>query len=182
MVLSKRRMSPIRGGNFGGIRRGRGSHTDGACATPRASSLPPPDQKGTSVQDIIEAIIHKAPVLDLTVHVGRSALCLGDRVDLHLLADGRVGVVCKVRRRGFLFTRLAARQIGVLGRRASEIVAPALERGEALRVRIVGLTPEHLASDGRADVGISVFGNPRLRIAHAIPAEGMPDAPDAADT
>ena len=113
------------------------------------------------MHDTIEAIIHKAPVQDLAIHVGKSGLCLGDRADLRLMPDGSVGVYCMARRRTLLFTQRAERRIGHLGPQASAIVMPALEQGEALRVRIVGLTPEHLAQDGHADVHISVWGQAR---------------------
>lgn len=135
------------------------------------------------MQDIIEAIIHKAPVRDLAIHIGKSGLCLGDRADLRLMPDGSVGVFCMARRRIFLFAQSVERRIGHLGPQASAIVTPALAQGETLRVRIVGLTPEHLARDGHADVHISVWGQARRLAAMpgvAIPDEGPPQSGDHA--
>ena len=44
---------------------------------------------------------------------------------------------------------------------AEEIVAPSLARGDALRVRIIDLVPEHLSSGYPPEVCISVWGDPR---------------------
>jgi hypothetical protein len=113
--------------------------------------------------DLLQPLIHKAAVHDICVDVSRSKLCIGDPVQLLPLGDGRIGVVAESRSRWFwVIPRRVSRLIGVLGPLASELIAPAVVQGEQLRVRIVGLTPEHLAqTPGRAEVHISVWGDPR---------------------
>lgn len=105
----------------------------------------------------LRPLIHKAPVLGLRVHVGRTGLCIGDPAALELLADGHIGIFALVRRRLLgLALRRSLLQIGHLGPTGATLLRPALERGQHLRVRIVGLTPEHLAAP---EVHISVWGD-----------------------
>lgn len=113
--------------------------------------------------DLLQPLIHKAAIHDICVNVARSRLSIGDPVRLLPLTDGRIGVVAELRSSWFgIIPRKVSRLIGVLGPHASELIAPAVSRGEQLRVRIVGLTPEHLAqSPGGAEVHISVWGDPR---------------------
>lgn len=115
------------------------------------------------MHDLLQPLIHKAAVHNIAVNVARSRLSIGDMAELHPLPDGRIGVFVQLRRR---FLGLIPRQvtvlIGVLGPHACALIAPAVERGELLRVRIVGLTPEHLTAEGRGpEVHISVWGDPR---------------------
>ena len=44
----------------------------------------------------------------------------------------------------------------------SQILAPALDEGMPLRMRVVMLTPEHLAGSGVPEIHVSVWGDPRL--------------------
>lgn len=115
------------------------------------------------MNDLLQPLIHKAAVHSITVNVARTGLSIGAPAELHTLPDGRVGVFVQLKR---WFLGLIPRQVmalvGVLGPHATALIAPAVERGESLRVRIVGLTPEHLASEGAGpEIHISVWGDPR---------------------
>ena len=115
------------------------------------------------MHDLLQPLIHKAAVRDIVVHVARTGLCIGAQAELHTLPDGRVGVFARLTRRFLgLIPRNLTLLIGVLGPQASALIAPAVERGEPLRVRIVGLTPEHLTAPGCSpEVHVSVWGDPR---------------------
>ena len=115
------------------------------------------------MHDLLQPLIHKAAVRDISVHVARTGLSIGAEAELHPLPDGRIGVFARLERRflGFI-PRQVTLLIGVLGPQASALIAPAVERGESLRVRIVGLTPEHLTAPGCGpEVHVSVWGDPR---------------------
>lgn len=113
------------------------------------------------MQDNIEAIIHKAAVCDLQTTIRTTGLSIGDVAELHLGDDGTVAVWGVISKTRFLIRRKVLAHIGNLGPQASKILTPALRRGEHLRVRVVGLTPEHLATDGKAEMSVSVWGNAR---------------------
>jgi len=119
------------------------------------------EKKGSRMQDIIEAIINKAAVCDLQTAIRNTGLCIGDAAELHLCDDGRVAVWATIRKSRFLIRRRVLAHLGNLGPQACQILTPALRRGDHLRVRVVGLTPEHLAPDGRAEMHVSVWGNLR---------------------
>jgi hypothetical protein len=121
------------------------------------------------MQAMLQPLIHKAAVHSIFVNVAKTGLSIGDAAELALLPDGRIGVFALLQRR---FLGLIPRQItvliGLLGPTATELIAPAVERQEQLRVRIVGLTPEHLAvPPAGAEVHISVWGDPRQLAAGA---------------
>jgi hypothetical protein len=107
-------------------------------------------------------LIHKAPVEELVIHVARTGLAIGDPAWLDRLSDGRIGVFANLSQP---FLGLIPRQrpglLGHLGPMAEEIVAPSLAHGDDLRVRIIDLTPEHLANGYPPEVYISVWGDPR---------------------
>ena len=109
--------------------------------------------------DLIQPIIHKAPVMGLAMAINKTGLSIGDKADLRLLADGRIGIFALVRHRLFFVPRLSLRQIGHLGPQATALIGPVVERGDYLRVRIVGITPEHLAADGKPEVFLSIWGH-----------------------
>lgn len=111
------------------------------------------------MQGIIEPIIHKAAVTNLQRPLRNAGLSLGDACELHLDADGRIAVYVHILRRSFLFRRRRLALIGYLAARTTPLIGPALQRGDPLRVRLVGLTPEHLASSGTPEMHISVWGN-----------------------
>ena len=106
-----------------------------------------------------QPLIHKAQVMDLQVDVTQSGLCLGDAVEALQLEDGSIGVVARVNARLLGLVPMRRRRlIGRLGPRASALVQPEIARGGGPRLRIVGLTPEFLASPGgNAEVSVSVW-------------------------
>jgi hypothetical protein len=107
-------------------------------------------------------LLAKVPDYDLQIHVGRSGLSLGDTVALTLDAQGRVIVTAKVRERVLgLFGRTRRRSLGHLGPVIDRLLAPLIANGQELRVRVVGITPEHLSTDDGPEVFVSVWGAPR---------------------
>jgi hypothetical protein len=132
--------------------------------------------------DIIEPIIHKATVMDLRINIKNTGLSIGDTAELHLNEDGCVSVFATALRRGFFLRRRVLCRVGQLGPQASQMLTPALRRGERLRVRIVGLTPEHLAPEGKAEMHISVWGTIRhvdARTASSASTRALPAKPPA---
>lgn len=113
------------------------------------------------MQDIIEPIIHKAAVRDLTLRLKTTGLSIGDTAELRMDADNRITVFAPILRRRFFIRRAVLRHVGYLGPNATALLTPMLQRDDHLRVRIVGLTPEHLASDGKAEMYVSVWGTTR---------------------
>jgi hypothetical protein len=107
-------------------------------------------------------LIHKAPVEGLAIHVARTRLAIGDSARLDRLSDGRIGVFARLRK-PFLGIIPHHREgfVGHLGPVAEEIIAPSMAHGDDLRVRIIDLTPEHLANGYPPEVYISVWGDPR---------------------
>lgn len=107
-------------------------------------------------------LIHKAPVEELRVHVARTGISIGDPAWLERLTDGRVGVFARLRQPILgLIPRHRSGLLGHLGPIAEEIVTPSLAHGDALRVRIIDLVPEHLANGYPPEIYISVWGDPR---------------------
>lgn len=129
--------------------------------------------------DRLEPILPLVPVEGLRVHVGRSALSMGDAAGLRLLADGRVGVFARVRRRWAGLVPLRRDTcIGHLGPIAAGIVTPALLEEAPLRLRVVSLTPEHLAGSGPPEVFVSIWGDPRLLAPYlSVPEAFLPPRP-----
>jgi hypothetical protein len=129
------------------------------------------------MQDIIEPIIHKAAVCDLTMTLRTSGLSINDPAELRLSDDDRVAVYARTLKRSFFIRRSVLRHLGYLGASATVLLTPILRRGDHLRVRIVGLTPEHLASDGQAEMHVSVWGTARHFYASKPPAPAAKPAP-----
>lgn len=77
------------------------------------------------------------------------------------MPDGRVGVFGLIRRPilGFLPSRRVS-YLGHLGPVAEQILAPALMVGLMLRLRVVLLTPEHLATSGPPEIHVSIWADP----------------------
>jgi hypothetical protein len=125
------------------------------------------------MHDILEPILPQVPVEGITVHIARAGLSMGDAATARLLPDGRVGIYAQVRRRllGIIPQRRPG-LLGYLGPVAAQIVTPALLAGTPLRLRIVQLTPEHLAGAGQPMIEISIWGDPRL----LTPFLNMPEA------
>lgn len=111
------------------------------------------------MQHVIQPLIHKAQVMGLAVNVARTGLCLNDPAELRMLDEGRIGVYAVIRR-PFLgvIPRNSRLYLGHLGPAAAGLVAPHMMREQPLRVRIVGLTPEHLAGEAAAEIHVSVWG------------------------
>ena len=105
-------------------------------------------------------ILGKARLHDVRVHIGRSGLCLNDPALLRVTPEGRVEVLARMRRRLLLLPLWRCQVLGELGPRATAMLAPWLEEAEPLRLRIVGLTLEHIAAP---EVFVSVWGEQRLR-------------------
>jgi hypothetical protein len=129
------------------------------------------------MQDNLQPLIHKAAVTGLRVNVTRAGLCINDPAELHLLPDGQIGIFAQARK-GFLglFRPKALLHLGQLGPTASALIATAIQDARHLRVRIVGLTPEHLAPTTGAEVWISVWGDASgLTPLHLGPKTHRPD-------
>lgn len=127
------------------------------------------------MQEILQPIIHKAPVLGLRVNVTRTGLCIGDPAGLQLMDDGQIAIFAPVRKHFLgLIPHRSLAQLGHLGPAAAEIVAPALQHGDHLRVRIVDLTPEHLSTSDGPEVHISVWGDTKRLLAARAQDEPLP--------
>lgn len=118
-------------------------------------------------------LIHKAPVEGLLINVARAGLVIGDTAGIVRLPDGRIGVYARVRKPFLgMIPRRRTVLIGHLGPSVEDILAPSLSHQDALRVRIIDLTPEHLSHGFPPEIYISVWGDPR----HLMPVFGVPDA------
>lgn len=126
------------------------------------------------MQELLQPLIHKAAVQNIAVNIARTDLSIGDEGELILLPDAQIGVFArKVRRLFGILPRRVPIFLGTLGPQATAILLDPVTQEENLRVRIVGLTPEHLAPQGGApEIHISVWGTSRL-----IPTVQSPDSP-----
>jgi hypothetical protein len=112
------------------------------------------------MQDILQPIIHKTPIVGLRVNVAQSGLCIGDTAQLGRLDNGRIGIFAQASRRLFgIFPHRAVTCLGSLTDEAEQRIATALDTGGTLRIRIVGLTPEHLSQEDGPQIHVSVWGN-----------------------
>lgn len=106
-------------------------------------------------------LLHKAKVQGLRVQVARSGIALGDEAQAVAMEDGSIGILALVRAPMLgLIPMRRQRVIGQFGPRATELLRPELDRGEALRLRVVGLTPEFLAGPEGAEIHVSVWVRP----------------------
>lgn len=115
------------------------------------------------MHDILEPILPQVPVEGIAVHIGRSGLSMGDKAEARLMPDGRVAIFAIIRKplAGIIPWRRRA-YLGHLGPIAAQIMTPALIEGAPLRLRVVMLTPEHLAGSGQPEIHVSIWGDPRL--------------------
>ena len=114
------------------------------------------------MHDQLHPILHKAAVSSLAVNVARTGLSIGDTAELHLMEDDSIGVFAERRRRLFgVFPRKSLLFLGLLDAAATATLTPALHQGGHLRIRIVGLTPEHLSPTGIPEAYVSVWGEQR---------------------
>jgi len=111
------------------------------------------------VQDILQPLLAQAQVAEIAFNVARSGLTLGDKASLAIADEGRVAVLAETSAPFLLWSRRKMRLLGYLSPADGAIVLPRLEANDLLRVRIVGLTPEHLGQDGRAGMQISIWGH-----------------------
>lgn len=115
------------------------------------------------MHDIMEPILPQVPVEGIALHIGRSGLSMGDAAEARLMADGRIGIWSRLSQP---FLGLVPRRrdvlLGHLGPVAGLIATHALEVGAPLRVRVVMLTPEHLAGENQPEIHVSIWGDPRL--------------------
>lgn len=109
----------------------------------------------------MQILIYKT---DLSVERAPGWLAPTAPVRLRLEADGSVGAYAD-RPAGLFGLRPGGPvRIGALTGQARDLLAPAIETGAPLRVRIVELVPTQIAPDGRARIAVSVWGDPdRLR-------------------
>lgn len=105
----------------------------------------------------MQILIYKT---DLTVERAPAWLAPTAPVRLAPETDGRVSAFAD--RPASLFGLLPGGpvRIGRLSDVAREMLLPALLTGVSFRVRIVELIPAHLAPDGRAQIAVSVWGDP----------------------
>lgn len=118
-------------------------------------------KKGHTMQDVMLPLIRKAELVQLSVNVAKAGLSMGDTAEVALMDAEQIGVFGVIRCHWLgLVPYRARRQLGQLGPAAREVLLPSLTHGDHLRVRIVGLTPEHLATNGRPEIHVSVWGDP----------------------
>jgi hypothetical protein len=106
-------------------------------------------------------LLHKAKVQGLLIHVAKSGLSLGDEVQAVELGDGRIGILARVRAPVLGLIPLQRQKvIGHFGPQATDLIRPELDRGEGMRLRVVGVTPEFMAGPSGAEVHVSVWVHP----------------------
>ena len=109
----------------------------------------------------LHPVLPKTPILGLRVHVGRSGICIGDPATLLLTETGEVVLLAVVKRRYLgLFPYRQKVRLGQLGPVVSRILTPAIRQGSQMRIRIVGLTPEHLCGVEGPEIFVSVWADP----------------------
>lgn len=112
------------------------------------------------MRDPLQTILPMTRLVELRVHVARTGLSIGDTATAVMMTDGRIGIFASVQRyRLGLIPHRPQRLLGLLTPAAEGLIAPALAAGEPFRVRIVGLTPEHLAPE--PEIHVSVWGDPK---------------------
>ncbi len=112
------------------------------------------------MRDPMQPILSMTPLVGLQVHVAQAGLSIGDSAEAALLPDANVGIYAAVRRNFLgLFPHRPMRLLGLLTPGAASLIAPALLAGQPFRIRIVGLTPEHLGPE--PEVHVSIWGDPR---------------------
>lgn len=127
----------------------------------RSQGVIAPSHKGPPMTESLQPILAKTPVLGLQLHIGRSGICIGDAVNLWLTETGDVLLIARIKRRRFgFFSHRKNAVLGHLGPAISRYLAPGLQQGASFRVRIVGLTPEHLCGPAGPEVFVSIWADP----------------------
>lgn len=112
------------------------------------------------MRDALQTILPMTRLDELRVHVARTGLSIGDTAQAALMTDGRIGIFARVQRyRLGVIPHRPTRLLGLLSPAAAGLIAPALAAGEPFRIRIVGLTPEHIGPE--AQIHVSVWGDPK---------------------
>lgn len=110
--------------------------------------------------DPLQTILPMTRLIELRVHIARTGLSIGDTAEAALMTDGRIGIFAPVQRyRLGLIPHRPTRLLGLLTPAAASLIAPALGAGEPFRIRIVGLTPEHLGPE--PEIHVSIWGDPK---------------------
>ena len=132
----------------------------------------------------LDSILPQVPVEGIAIHIGRARLCMGDEARARLLPDGRVGIFARVwRPRLGIIPSWRETYLGHLGPIPEQVLAPALAEGVPLRLRVVVLTPEHLAHAGLPEIHVSVWADQRLIAPYlALPEFYLPAPPLTATT
>ncbi len=109
----------------------------------------------------MQALIYKAPIVDLQINPAKIGVALGDHAELELDAERRVVVhLLKEPRLPFGLGRQSRIRAGFLAPQAAVLITPALIRDAALRVRVVEVEPAFVRSTARGSICLSVWGNP----------------------
>lgn len=109
----------------------------------------------------MQPLIHKAALAVLELDPRRAEVSPGDFAELRSEPDGAIAVyVVRESRLPFGLGNPTHLRAGTLGKAATALIMPALERRAHLRVRVVEVDPAHLSSKGVNTVFISVWGNP----------------------
>lgn len=112
------------------------------------------------MRDPQQPILAMTRLVDLHVHVARTGLSIGDAAEAHPLEDGNIGIFAPVQRyRLGMIPHRPKRLLGLLTPAAAGLIAPALVAGEPFRIRIVGLTPEHISPE--PEIHVSIWGDPK---------------------
>jgi|SRR6056297_3358792 len=107
----------------------------------------------------MQALIYKT---ELIVNRAPAWLSPNDPVKLSLSADQTVAVYARPPTRWkALFRGLRPVRIGTLEEQVAQLIMPVLHSEASLRVRVVGVTPTHLSSNGRAQISVSVWADGR---------------------
>ncbi len=112
------------------------------------------------MRDSQQPILPMTRLVDLHVNVARTGLSIGDAAQAHPMTDGRIGIFAPVQRyRLGVIPHRPLRLLGLLTPAAAYLIAPALTAGEPFRIRIVGLTPEHIGPE--PEIHVSIWGDPK---------------------
>ncbi len=112
------------------------------------------------MNDPLQPILSMTRLVDLQLHVARTGLALGDTAVMQATADRWIGIFAAVQRyRLGMIPHRPLRLLGFLAPADAALISPAVAAGEPFRIRIVGLTPEHLAPE--PEIHVSVWGDPK---------------------
>lgn len=115
------------------------------------------------MNDLLQPLIHKAALRDIAINIARAGLSINDSAFLKLLPNEQIAVCMEISRPILgLIPRRKMVTVGLLSPSVTEMLLEPVRAGESLRVRVVGLTPEHLTLPGAGpEVHVSIWGDPR---------------------